>query len=188
MTSTRFGELPAYPPERTRVKYQSRTTPGYLLAAIAAATVLAATAGCDTPAAGGPQELGVCVDPVTSIRVDDSNCHPGAGYVMDYFNVDDDPGLVIVPVRQRMVFPRTLVIVHTPPAGRSVSLAVPAGGGTATNVRAVIAKTAPAPAATASPKPAGTRSPAVTRGGLGVKSTSSSGTGSSSGARVSAGS
>lgn len=163
------------------MRKQTRTAPAHALAALVGVSVLAATlTGCTGPAAApGPQYLGICVDPRTGMRLDDSYCTPGGLDTMDYIDTYANPNVVLVPIGQREVFPRTVVIVHAVPAGRSSSISVPRAGGTSSTVRTALTKTSTG----TSTKPAGS----VTRGGLGVKGATSSG--SSGGApRVSAGS
>lgn len=178
------------------VMKQTRTPPAHTLAALVGATILAGSlTACDTTATG-PEYVGVCVDPNTGMRVDDSFCGVGQPDLMDWVDTTTYPNVILVPVGQRQTFPHTIVIVHAVPSGKSSSTSVPRTGGTASTVRTNIAKTSGGTTSSGSGSGStsgpgtrsGTGSTSVTRGGLGVKGSTSTGSGSGSTPRVSAGS
>lgn len=168
------------------MRKQSRTAPGHAIAALVGASVLATLSACGTSTGStGPQYLGVCVDPATNVRVDDSYCTPGGLDQMDWIDTTAYPTISFVSIGQREVFPRTIIVVHAPPAGRSSSLSVPRTGGTASSVRTNIAKTSTSTkTGTGTSSKTGSGSSSVTRGGLGVKGS----TGGGSTPHISAGS
>lgn len=174
--------------------HQSRRAPGYLLAALAAGLITASVAGCDVPAAAGPDEFGVCLDQATGVRMDPSYCTPNqAVYSMDYYDEDDYPNLVVVPVGARMVWPSRYRPVHVAPRNTTVIVNLPRSGGTSSGIRTKLPTTSGSGSKTVSTGKTGSStgasgssgSSSITRGGLGVKGSSSS-TGSSG--RFSAGS
>lgn len=153
---------------------QSRKAPGHVLATVIGASVLAVSltaCGADS-GQQGPEWLGVCVDPVTGMRVPDGDCGGGLD-VWDYVDTYRYPTYIVPAYGYRM--PRTVIVVHAPPAGSSYSHTVPRTGGSASSVRSGIAKSGGAQGGTGG-KSGG--SSGVSRGGLGVKG--STGTGGSS--------
>lgn len=169
-------------------------------AVLAGGTVLAAAAlltACDHPVAAPPPAayVGVCVDPLTHLRVADTFCggadpYTGAaltGYLWDYYPPSYTG--VIAAYHQPVI---GVPIVHTVPVATSTTVVVidrgaSPSGGSITSVRASAAAShnqvtarpktsAPAPtgttpATTTAPRTtaaAPTRNTAITRGGLGV--------------------
>lgn len=154
---------------------QSTKAPGHVLAAVIGASVLAASITACGASNGqqGPEWLGVCVDPVTGFRVPDNDCGVGPD-VWDYVDTYRYPTYIVPAYGYRM--PRTVVVVHVPPAGSSYSHSVPRTGGSASSVRSGIAKSGGALGGSGTgSKTGGGGSSGITRGGLGVKGSSGAG-------------
>lgn len=158
--------------------------------ALAAAIIAATAAGCAgnvNAVPVGPQDLAVCVDQTTGLRVPDFQCGGesalGAaittGFLWDYVNTSRYPNFIVPRVGVAM--PRTVIVVHTVPrtvrVGRSLSTS---GGKVSTLSKQVAqrpARTAAGakPAGSAGTKP-GTAKTApkpgngIQRGGFGVPS------------------
>ena len=163
--------------------------PSTLLTGIVGAAILtAALSACDVNAApAGPQWIGMCVDTVTGVRMDDYYCGlPSQIYTEDYIDTDRYSSYPYPPVGRRVNI-TNITVVHNPPAGASYSTSLPSSGGSASSVRTSIAKASPATASTKSGGAANSgtanssgANSSITRGGLGVKSSTNSGSGSSS--------
>lgn len=175
-------------------RFQGRVPAIFLTSAIGAA-ILAGSAACDATAVGpvGPQWVGMCVDTVTGVRVDDYECGmPSLIYTDYYVDTYRYPSYSFGRVGTRVNI--TNITIKNPPAGSSRSTSLPSSGGTASSVRTSIAKTSSGSGGASSVKPgsSGTANSSgangITRGGLGVKSSSGSGSGSSSRGGVSSGS
>jgi hypothetical protein len=200
------------------MRFSSRQAPGHVLATLAGAAVLAAlvgtTAACGSDAVngavGGPQYLGVCVDPSTGMRVDDSYCGGesplGAAlasrYAWDYINTYAYPNFVM-PAYGSRINVTHITVVHTLPRNVTVSRSIPRTGGSATTIRSGLARTSSGPVGGAGVRPgnsAGTgskvgsggvssgTSSSIQRGGFGIPgSGGAGGRGSISGGGISAG-
>lgn len=172
------------------MRFQGKAPKTFLTSLIGASIVAASLSACDVTAPAGPQWVGMCVDSVTGIRVDDYDCGlPSQIYAEDWIDTYAYPSYGFAPVGRRVAI-TNVTIVHNPPAGSSRSTSAPSAGGTASSVRTSIGRsTSSISTKGASSGNSGTANSSgansVTRGGLGVKGTSSSGgsshVGSSSG-------
>jgi hypothetical protein len=155
--------------------------PSTLLTGIIGASIVAATlTACDGGgASAGPQWVGMCVDSLTGMRVDDYQCGlPSQIYTEDWIDTYAYPTYGFAPVGHRVNI-TNVTVVNNPPAGSSRSTSLPSSGGTASSVRTSIAKVAPSGSSSVKSGASGTANSSgansITRGGLGVKSGSSGG-------------
>lgn len=163
-----------------RTTKASTTAPAAGLAAAIGLAILAA--GCDVNATPD-QYAAVCIDRVTQIRVDDSQCgmyNTGAAVATadewDYIDTDLYPDYVL-PRRGARINVTNINIVHTVPASTVVYRSVPTAGGAFASVRSRASQTtvgATNTGRTATAAGQGTTNSRVQRGGFGISSTGGS--------------
>lgn len=165
-------------------RLQTRTAPTFVLAAVVGAGILAAACDLNTTP---DQYAAVCIDRVTQIRVDDSQCgmYNTGGAVMaadewDYIDTTLYPTFYL-PRQGTRINITNVTVVHTVPPSTVVYRSVPAGGGTFSSVKARTSQTTvgatnigTGTARTASAAGQGTTNSRVQRGGFGIPSNSGS--------------
>lgn len=180
-------------PTPKKRRFQGKAPNTLLTGIIGAAVLAAALNACDVNAApAGPQWVGMCVNSVTGMRMDDYYCGlPSQIYTEDYIDTYQYSSYAYPRVGAHVNI-ANIAVVHNPPAGSSRSTSLPSSGGSASSVRTSIGK---ASAASSSGTGSSTKSGSgsansgtanssgankdVSRGGLGVPSKSGSGSGSS---------
>jgi len=185
------------------MKKQSSKAPGYTIAAIVAAGIVAAGCGAGNTVPDGPEYLGVCVNQVTGLRVDDALCNGlGGPYTEDWVDTWASPNF-IMPAYGARFSTTHVTVIHVLPRGVTSSRTVPRLGGSATTIRSGLARTSSGPVGGAGVRPgnsAGTgskvgsggvssgTSSSIQRGGFGIPgSGGAGGRGSISGGGISAG-